>query len=72
MRLRVYFNRRMDAPFVGSVDYGSPSSEINVREIHLKGVTGKSRYEARGYPCFWIEIDGRLEVKDEVATIYPE
>lgn len=72
MIYRVYFNRWAEAPLIWSVDCGSQESERTVREVILKGVSGRTRSGAGDNvqsPTVWLEVDGQMEITGDVATI---
>lgn len=72
---RMYFNRHADFPLVWSVDDGDQATEQNVSKIVLRGVFARTVYGGKGdninSPNVWIEVEGHLEVTDNVAYITP-
>jgi hypothetical protein len=60
--IRFYYNVRSEHPFIGSVDFGSLTSEIKVRSIAC-GVPCVSRFDPsppEGSPAFWMQCHGSL------------
>jgi hypothetical protein len=75
MTYRVYFNRWADAPLVWSVDHGTQATEVNVREVHFDGISGVTRSgpgDNQSSPTVWIEVHGRLQVHNDIATFHRE
>lgn len=67
MTIRIYFNRKEDAPYVWSVDWGDISTERHFMTVTVEGsVTLTSCYDPTkdnvGEPRAWFEIkkDGWL------------
>lgn len=74
-RYRIYFNRLNEAPQVWSVDEGDQSSEINVSEVRLIGVSAQSEVNLdetvnHDRPRCWFAVTGKLSVIGGVAHIY--
>jgi hypothetical protein len=72
MLYRVYFNAHADFPLVWSIDTGDDSTEINVKSITIIGGNCKrftSHYRPERQPKAWFEIQGKLVILDEHATI---
>jgi hypothetical protein len=75
MSYRVYFNRWADAPLVWSVDHGTQATEINVREVHFANVNAVTRSgpgDNVQSPTVWIEVHGRLQIHNDIATFHHE
>ena len=75
MFYRIYFNQHSDFPFVGSIDTGDDTEEINVKTIRILGTQDgliKSVYRSERQPRFWLEVDGLLEITDGHALIDQE
>lgn len=69
---RVYFNAHADAPYVGSIDSGDDTEELNVKSIVLKRTASDaiSHYRPEKQPMFWLEVHGILVIEDGHAIIY--
>ena len=78
-RYRVYFNARADWPRVWSIDAGTQESEIIVKLFTIdncravaRTLTGAELAEAdrTRTPIAWLEVDGILDVRDDVAMFH--
>lgn len=71
---RVYWNRRGDYPLVWSIDFGDVSTEMNVKQIYLRGktITTCVRMNADNVlePRGWLEGNGVVVIADEIAEIF--
>lgn len=70
--IRVYFNRRQEAPCVWSVDLGDPSSEICVQSVQINATSltvynGKTANDHE--PVAWVQTTGYMKLIDGRVVI---
>lgn len=76
--IRIYYNRRSDAPFVWSFDYGTQDTEEKIIRWVLHGVYASEGHddtipaEDQEHPKVWIQVldASRIIIEDGVLHAY--
>lgn len=74
MIYRIYFNTSDEAPFVWSLDEGTPETEqVVMAVIILPPVVTTTHYSGEKRnpytPTAWLECEGHLEIKNDIAYL---